>query len=134
MQLELVEDTVYSIYSSTSTIIGDSTMNKPNLFTINTTTVGSVINGVRQHGILISTVHPITVKEAIAIMDVREQGREKVCFVNITPEQAEVVKPAVEALGRALYAPKKAGQSYLLGLPKRVPVESSVLISAFGLE
>jgi hypothetical protein len=108
-------------------------MAQANIFTINTTTVGSVVNGVRQHGILISTVHPTTLDEAVAMMNVREQGREKVCFVFITPEQASVVEPKVKALGRMLYAPKKAGQSYLLGLPKREPVSAEALASAFGI-
>ena len=108
-------------------------MGQSNIFTINTTTVGSVINGVRQRGILISTVHPVTLKEAIAIMDAREQGREKVCFVNITPDQADEYLPAVKSLGRMLYAPKKAGQSYLLGLPKREPVSADALATAFSI-
>ena len=104
-----------------------------NLFTINTSTLSTTVNGVRTNGIVISTVHPATLQDAVTEMNKREAGREKVCFVNITPEQAKQVEPAVIALGRALYPPKQAGKSYLLGLPKREPVSDSTVLSAFGI-
>lgn len=92
------------------------------LFTINTRT----ING----NIVISTVQVATLDEAITTVSERVPGMRKSCFVNITPEQAESVKPIVESRGRRLYPTK--GSGFLLGLPKRDPVTAEELAGAFS--
>jgi hypothetical protein len=96
-------------------------MDARKLFTINTRTL--------QGNITISSIKVATLSEAIVELDKRIPQARKSCFVNITPEQAKLVMPKVEATGRTLYPTK--GNGFLLGFPKSEPVPESELLAAF---